>query len=203
MERNSEPYLQPYLQAAERHGAGFKSLLWASPRTQQARFEALVRVCDFRGRKVLDAGCGRADLLDYLMHSGIEVEHYTGIEAVAELAEAARRKRHPRSLIVEGDFVRQPHRLMAGADVIVFCGSLNTFDRQGFYDTLAAAFMATSDMVAFNFLSSPRLAGADWLLWHSPEEVAAFARQLAYDVTVLNDYMNGDCTLAMRKAQGR
>ncbi|MGE5609570.1 MAG: hypothetical protein ACM359_09980 [Bacillota bacterium] len=200
MEHNREPYLQPYLQAAERYGAGFKSLLWASPRTQQARFEALVRVCDFRGRMVLDAGCGRADLLDYLRWAGVELEHYTGIEAVADLAQAARQKNHPRSLIIEADFVRQPHRLLVGADVIVFCGSLNTFDEKSFYDTLATAFEAATEMVVFNFLSSPRLAGADWLLWHAPKDVRAFAQRLTADVAMLDDYMDGDCTLAMRKA---
>jgi hypothetical protein len=84
--------------------------------------------------------------------------------------------------------------------VIVFCGSLNTFDEKSFYDTLAAAFGAASETVAFNFLSSPRLAGADWLSWHAPKEVLAFAQQLTNDVTMLDDYMDGDCTLAMRKA---
>jgi SAM-dependent methyltransferase len=199
MNRDTEPYLQPYVQATQQHGAGFKSLLWASPRTQQARFDALLRVCDFRGRQVLDAGCGRADLLDYLLRLGIEVEHYTGLEAVAALAEVARRKQHPRALIIEADYVRQPHRLLAAADVIIFCGSLNTFDDKTFYDTLAMAYSAATEIVAFNFLSSPRLAGADWLSWHRPEEVVAFAQQLTPEVTMLNDYMDGDCTIAMRK----
>jgi DNA-binding MurR/RpiR family transcriptional regulator len=35
-------YLQPYLQAASRHGATFGALLWASPKSQAARFHALV-----------------------------------------------------------------------------------------------------------------------------------------------------------------
>ena len=34
------PYLAPYLRAAERHGAAFDALLWASPRTQEVRFDA-------------------------------------------------------------------------------------------------------------------------------------------------------------------
>ena len=34
-----EPYLLPYLRAADKHGAEFPSLLWASPQTQAARFD--------------------------------------------------------------------------------------------------------------------------------------------------------------------
>ena len=33
----SRDYLGPYQRATERHGAGFESLLWASPATQEAR----------------------------------------------------------------------------------------------------------------------------------------------------------------------
>ena len=53
------PYLAPYLRAAERHGAGFDTLLWASPRTQEVRFDALRRAAPVGGRTVLDVGCGR------------------------------------------------------------------------------------------------------------------------------------------------
>ena len=57
------PYLQPYLKAAERHGAGFGSLLWASPETQASRFDAVERLGRLHGKSILDVGCGRADLL--------------------------------------------------------------------------------------------------------------------------------------------
>ena len=65
------PYLQPYLKAAERHGAGFGSLLWASPETQAARFGAIERLGRLHGKSVLDVGCGRADLLVYLLSRGV------------------------------------------------------------------------------------------------------------------------------------
>src|SRR5205085_11899167 len=81
-------YLQPYLSAVRRHGRGFGSLLWASPHTQAARFDAFVRLCALEGRSILDAGCGRADLLDFLLARGIRPDHYTGLEAVDTLADA-------------------------------------------------------------------------------------------------------------------
>src|SRR3954451_9296777 len=75
-------YLAPYVSAAERHAGGFRSLLWASVSTQEKRFDAFTRVCDFAGKSILDVGCGRADLLDYLLGRGIEPDHYVGLEAV-------------------------------------------------------------------------------------------------------------------------
>src|SRR2546423_741814 len=101
-------YLQPYLSAVQRHGDGFGALLWASPRTQAARFDAFTRLCELDAHSILDAGCGRADLLDFLLSRSIRPDHYTGLEAVAALADTAESKRRPNSLIVRADFIAEP-----------------------------------------------------------------------------------------------
>src|SRR2546423_14466740 len=77
----AEDYLTPYREAASRHGDRFGSLLWASPRTQAARFDAICRLAHLAGKRVLDAGCGRADLMDFMISRGIEPAEYVGIEA--------------------------------------------------------------------------------------------------------------------------
>jgi hypothetical protein len=192
-------YLEPYERAARRHGAGFGALLWASPQTQGLRFEAMRRLIDFHGKRVLDVGCGRADLLDYLIAKKVRVASYTGIEGVATLAEAARTKGHAACEIVTADFLAQPERMAIGAQVIVISGSLNTMNADGFYATLRRAYEAASEMLLFNFLCSSRLAGADYLRWHPTDEVLGFARTLSERVRKLEDYLPGDCTVAMGK----
>src|SRR4051812_21690412 len=112
------PYLQPYAQAVRRHGADFRALLWASPATQAARFEALVRMQDPTGLTVLDLGCGKADLLDWLITNNMAPRHYIGIEAVAELAIAAEFRRLDGARIVRADFLREPKRMTVHADVV-------------------------------------------------------------------------------------
>lgn len=196
-----QPYLQPYVHAARQYGAGFSALLWASPKTQRARFDAIWRACDPQGKSVLDAGCGRADYLDFLLSRNIEPADYIGLEAVETLAAAAEAKRLPNSRILRGDFVRDPARLFVGADVIVFSGSLNTMDEGTFYETLRRAYDATAEAVVFNFLSSPALAGKAYLTWHQRERVEAFVRRTAAEVVVLEDYLQGDCTIAMKKQE--
>ena len=195
------PYLQPYLAAARRHGEDFASLLWASPQTQAARFDAIVRLCDIDGKSILDVGCGRADLLDFLLARKIVPEHYTGLEAVDALADAAERKNSKNCLIVRADFVAEPARLLTAADVIVFSGSLNTLDSHAFYSALRTAHAAAVEAVAFNFLCSPRLAGAAYLHWHRPGTVRQFAEELGGQVESLNDYLQGDCTIRIRKLE--
>jgi SAM-dependent methyltransferase len=183
-------YLQPYLNAARTHGAGFPSLLWASAHTQRLRFDAITRMVDCAGKFVLDVGCGRADFLDHLHAVGQKPLQYIGIEAVPELASAARAKTE---LIVQADFIAEPKRLFVGADVIVFSGSLNTCDDDSFYRMLDRALDAANLAVVFNFLSSERLASADHLFWRKPADV--IARLAPSQVTRLDDYLLGDTTM--------
>lgn len=194
-------YLTPYLHAARQHGATFRSLLWASPQSQAARFRALTRACRFAGKSVLDAGCGRADFLDYLTDHAQRPEHYVGLEAVDILADAAERKRHPDATIVRADFVKEPLRLFVGADVVVFCGSLNTLSKPDFERTVKVAFDAATESLVFNYLSSPRLAGASHLTWHREEDVRRLAASLTTDYGLIDDYLDGDATCVLRRTE--
>src|SRR6478735_5442670 len=109
-ETATEPYLLPYRRAADKHGADFPSLLWASPDTQAARFDAIERLGRLHGKSVLDVGCGRADLLGFLLARGVRPADYTGIEAVHALADAAGRTCAASAVparVLRADFVRE------------------------------------------------------------------------------------------------
>jgi hypothetical protein len=195
-------YLRPYVNAAKHHGAGFGTLLWASPRTQAARFKVLLGAVNIEGQKLLDVGCGRADLLEYILQAGALPAMYVGLEALVELAEAAEVKRLRDCMIVRGDFVREPRLLDVGADVVIFCGSLNTLDEQQFQSALAAGFAAAGRSLVFNFLSSPKLAASPFLFWRRIESVLAMAGRLSDDVRIWQDYLDGDATVAIGKGVG-
>lgn len=199
---NQPDYLQPYQRAVKRHGADFRALLWASRRTQEQRFEALAHVADPTGLSILDLGCGRADFLDFLIARGTPPRKYIGLEGVRELAEAAENKKLPDSRIVIADFVREPRRMQVGAEVIYCSGALNTVEPTDFYLTIRNAFAAARRALVFNFLSSSLLAGTNYLRWHNPREVLTFCRTLSGDITRHEGYIDGDCTIAMRKERG-
>jgi phospholipid N-methyltransferase len=202
VEQQRQPrYLQPYTRAVKRHGTEFGALLWASPKTQRQRFEAIIKLVDPTGLTVLDLGCGRADLLDYFFDRGVAPQRYIGIEAVEELAHAAARKDYDNARIIRGDFLQDPRRIEIGADVILCSGSLNTLEPDDFYHVLHRAFAAARRAVVFNFLCSPLLAAAPFLRWHHLGDVKSFARTLTSHVTMRDDYIPGDCTLALWKEQ--
>ena len=193
-------YLQPYAGAVKRHGGSdFRVLLWASKRTQEQRFDALLKLADPTGLAVLDLGCGRADLLDYMIRRNQRPRRYVGIEGVRDLAEAAQAKGLPGCRIIIADFVREPRRMQVEADVIYCSGALNTIENDPFYETLRNAFAAARQALVFNFLSSDLLAGVSYLHWRPRREVVTFARSLTPEVEVLEGYIEGDCTICMRK----
>lgn len=196
---DAAPYLLPYLRAVRAHGAGFGSLLWASPATQAVRFAAIRRICDLSGRFVIDAGCGRGDLLADLRRSGMVPSRYLGLEAMDELATAAGAMNDPLATIERCDFLHDPSRLEVGADVIIFCGSLNTFDLFAFDLVLRHAWRFAGQSLVFNFLSSPLLAAAPHLTWHEPRRVLRLARSLSRNVRMLDDYFPGDCTIRISR----
>jgi hypothetical protein len=201
--KRSEAYLEPYRRAADVHGAGFGSLLWASVDTQERRFDALARLCDMGGKRVLDAGCGRGDLLPFLMRRGVYPAEYRGVEAVEELAAAADcmaidASEHLQTSVVLGDFVRNPALLDHPADVLVLSGSLNTLEDRGFYATLDNLLRLPWRRVGFNFLSSPKLAGVEWLYWREPCAIMDYLKGRCAEIAILEDYLEGDCTVAVR-----
>lgn len=195
------PYLRPYAAAARRTQGRFETLLWAGPHTQALRFDALCQMIDLNNARVTDVGCGRADLLEYLAQRRIKPAHYTGIEAIPELAEVARERAAsaPSAQIIQADFVTHAPQLFSGAEVILVSGSLNTLSPAGFYSVLTEAFSAVSRSVVFNFLCSPSLAAADYLHWHQTQELLKFAYTLTPIVHKLEGYLEGDCTLMLGK----
>lgn len=192
-------YLEPYEQAARRHRGGFDSLLWASPRSQRTRFQAITRACELDGRSVLDAGCGRADLMGYLLEQKIFPADYIGLEGVGALADEAEAQKYPVTRILRGDFVLDPGKLFVGAEIVIFSGSLNTLDDPAFYATLDRAIDATAHALVFNFLNTTALAGKDYLHWRRTEHVISHLRSRCNDIHTFSDYLAGDCTIAVFK----
>ncbi len=199
----SPSYLAPYLAAAKKYGAGFGTLLWASPRTQAIRFNALLQSVDVSGKAVVDVGCGRADLMEFMLKNRVVPRSYLGIEAVEALAAAAETKHFPNTQIVRGDFLENPSILPTDADVLFYSGSLNTMSRDEFYNCLRRGFAVARSAVVFNFLATPDLASAPHLTWHRPDDVRAFAGTLSGQVTVKENYLPGDCTIAVFKDLNR
>ena len=158
-------YLQPYREAVERFGPAFEATLWNSPEAQRLRFDVMIELADLDDAVLLDAGCGRGDLAARLLQRGVQYRRYVGLDAVAEMVQAARKRDLPRCEFVTGDAVADPNLLETGGpDYVCISGTLNTMDDETAARLVRGAFNAAARGVVFNFLSTrhhPRWAGVD------------------------------------------
>ena len=112
MTRNT--HLNPYRDWAKQHGSGFGVTLWASPRSQQLRFEVMTQMCELVGKRVLDAGCSRGDFAAFLIDRGVHFQHYTGIDGLDEVIQFAAGRGLARCDFHCGDFFDDPKLLSIG-----------------------------------------------------------------------------------------
>lgn len=153
-------YLDPYREGIKHFGTDFEVTLWASPRTQTLRFEIFSELYKLNDVRILDAGCSRGDLAQWLLDHNIHYGKYIGVDGIEEVIDYAKTRQLPRSEFVAGDFVANPVLLKTGdPQVICISGSLNTMSDDEAMRVLNNAWDATSDVLMFNFLSD--MAGPD------------------------------------------
>ena len=195
------PYLAPYQRAAKRHGGEFEALCWTSLIEQTARFKAMIEVYDFASKRMIDAGCGRADFFDYLTSRGIIPANYLGLEAICPLADRAKHKTRANFAILNEDFLISGFPPDFFPDVIVFSGTLNTFKVKSLQTALHSALEATRDTVVFNYLCKPDKAGAPWLAWHTENEIRSLIKSSSCEVSFHGGYLDGDVTVVAKRTR--
>lgn len=221
-------YLDPYRHAVRELGTRFEALLWRSREFQERRFSVLLEAAAngltpggagllaLEGRVIADLGCGRADLAAWMHGVGLRYETYLGIEAIPELAEASvarlREERIPRAEVIEADFAADAGlfaRLVRerGAEILLFSGSLNTFEQADAERVIAAAFGAAAPggAVVFNFLSdrcaAPPSDDTGPARRFDTLAMLGLAATLTPRFVLRHDYLNGhDATIAMFRA---
>ncbi|HSS26876.1 MAG TPA: class I SAM-dependent methyltransferase [Usitatibacter sp.] len=78
-----------YADRVRAHGYDHRGLGFGRRSSQEKRFEALLALGEFDGRRVLDVGCGFGDFLHFLTERGIEAD-YTGIDICEPMVERCR-----------------------------------------------------------------------------------------------------------------
>ena len=204
-----EPYLEPYREAVKRFGPSFEATLWTSPEAQQLRFDIMIDLAGFDGATIVDAGCGLGDLAARLEERAVPFRSYTGIDAVEQMIESARKRSLPRCEFVVGDVLADPKLLRIGdPDYVCISGTLNTMEDEAARLLVRAAFEAAGRGVAFNFLSSrphPRWSGRDLspARRFDPLRWLDLALSLTSRVSFTQAYLDGhDATILMEKDRG-
>jgi SAM-dependent methyltransferase len=194
--------VQRYSERFAEHGYSPKTLGWEKGK-QDLRFTVLSSQYDFRGKSVLDVGCGFGDLNLVLAKRYGADYRYHGVDLVPVLVEQARALYH-------GDHIQ-----FSCSDVLsdAFSGQYDYAIASGIfnfkmhdmanYDFIQAvmgkALALCRDGVAFDFLSDK----VDYQLEHtfhsSPEHVLGLAYEHSRNVVLRNDYMPFEFSVFVHK----
>jgi 2-polyprenyl-3-methyl-5-hydroxy-6-metoxy-1,4-benzoquinol methylase len=180
------------------HGDRPEAVRWTS-QGQLLHFQSLLDIGSIEGSKVLDFGCGKGDLYQFLKEKGISID-YTGYDINEKLISLARQK-YPdgrfRVFDMDKDVIEEDF------DYIFLCGVFN-LRVSGLDETirnvLTELFRHCSKGMAFNALSDLNPKKDFELHYTSPDELFRFAvLNLSPYVALRHDRLLYDFTLFVYK----
>ncbi len=178
------------------HGDRPEALRW-SPVGQRMRYRVMLDIVpELNGKKVLDYGCGKGDLLGFLKEEGIDAE-YAGVDINPDLIALAGKK-HPEAVFRVAD-IEEDTFTDERFDLVFVCGVFNN-RVEGVEDSmknvLVKLFDRTEEALALNALSSHSDYKGAELNYTSPEELADFvSKNLTPHFVLRQDYLPGDFTI--------
>ena len=178
------------------------ALGWKEPASQTVRFEVIADAVDFRGRSVLDVGCGHGDLCGFL-RSRFDDVTYVGLEQVPEFVQVAR----DRYGAVPNTWFHCGDAMTAGlprVDCVVASGTMNyrCEDPAFHHELIRRLYSAAEEVLVFNVLIADRFPEHSLLRGHDPEAVGSFCREISDSVDVIQGYADDDVTFCVRRLDG-
>ncbi len=180
------------------HGDRPEAVRWSST-GQLLHYQAMLDIGDMNGARILDFGCGKGDLYQFLKDRGIGVA-YSGFDINEKLISLAGQKFPGVDFRV---FDAEKDELEEDFDYILLCGVFN-LQVQGLDElvknTLIKLFRHCRIALAFNALSAHNPQKDFELHYTSPGEMFAFAVQnLSPLVSLRHDRMLYDFTMFVYK----
>lgn len=127
---------------------------WGSKKSQMIRFYQLEKFCNLKNKNILDIGCGRGDLFDYLKKK--KIKSYTGIDMNKEFINFCELKYKNKNVnFLNKNFL--DIKIKKKYDVVFMSGLLNLpFDNN--FETLEKIILKMFNLskycIFFNFLST-------------------------------------------------
>lgn len=195
--------IELYRESLARHGDSAEAVHWREV-SQRYRFKVLTEIAPFESASVLDYGCGKGDLYQYLVEGGFRGS-YTGFDICPELIELAHRK-FPEArfqlLDIEEEAVQEQF------DYVLISGVFNSriSDNESWMQSvLKRCFACAARGLAFNAISTYVSYREDEMFYASPEETFRFCvTELSRSVTLRHDNLPYNFTVYVyRKAAWR
>lgn len=166
--------------------------------SQQRKFSALAESLDYRGRSVLDIGCGFADYADYLKRRQPDLR-YAGMDLSSAMIVQAR-ETHPGLDLRVGNILDDPvderHDIVSANGIFYLLGAeAPVLMRQ----LVRAMYARCREAVIFNSLSTWASVQEPGEFYADPLETLAWCREISPWVTLRHDYLPHDFLIVIRR----
>lgn len=211
----SESLVKRYSDRYKIHGHSIGTLGWGSKEQQQYRFSVSSSLIpDFKGKEILDIGCGFGDYFSFLDENGLEFQKYIGVDINEDLIFEATKniKNSKASFIVKNlltddisDFPKVDIAFMVGVLNFNFKDKISNLDYTKNF--LRKAFSLVRESLVFDFISTEvneNYPKEDFIYYHNPAEVLNFCLELSPFVSMLHDYKSipqRECTVVLSKRE--
>ncbi len=189
-----------YEDKVRRFGFDHRGLGFRNRSSQEKRFEALLALGDFAGRRVLDVGCGFGDFLAFLVERDIH-PLYTGLDVCEPMIERCQ-ERFPAGAggFVAGDVL--DHEPDESYDYVVASGLFGLDSpgaRERMVPTLERMFAWCRIGVAVNFLSARYGRQVEGRVYVEPGKALEAGLALTPAARLDHNYLPNDFTLHLYK----
>ena len=200
LEAISQQMIERY--SARYHALGYdvRTLGWGT--VEQQEYRLLQTLCcdvDFKGRTVVDIGCGFGDYYKMLKALQVPIAGYRGYDLNPDLVAAARERWKSESNVSfeVKNIVGAAENTMPVADIGLMIGVLNlhlkeTFDNYRYSElAIRNAYALVREVLIVDFLSThrtPEYPAEDFVFYHDPSVMLAVALTLSSRVVLKHDY---------------
>jgi SAM-dependent methyltransferase len=188
-----------YRKRLRKYGVGLKALGWHSKRAAEQRYEQLVSDIDFRGKTVLDVGCGFGDIIPYISGKTSHFE-YTGVDLVPEFIGQAK-KRYPKYRFIVADYFNRPPD--EKFDIVICCGALNSNVKNNLEfrkKAIKSMFEHAKEALVFNMTGKypqPKTSPKSNVWFAGPIQILKYCLTLSKKVILRNHYHSRDFTIVI------
>ena len=196
LENITQSTVARYSERFNKLGKDVRTLGWGTKEQQYYRFEQVMLTTNLKNKNILDIGCGFGDFLSNCINLKCPLNNYTGWDINPDLIAEARRQHPSYNFSVQN--IAEQKKLIPIAEIGVMLGVLN-FNLKEKYDNLTyskmmiqKAFACISETLIVDFLSiyrTPDYPKEDFVFYHDPAEMLAFALQLTPNVKLIHDYV--------------
>jgi ubiquinone/menaquinone biosynthesis C-methylase UbiE len=159
-----------------------------TPEGQRRRYETLLKIAgDFSGKKILDFGCGKGDLYEFIKERDISI-NYCGIDVNENLIKLAKSK-YPETEFIAVDLEESEFERVF--DIILICGVFNlriAGIEESMKNVLKKLFRLCKEALHVNLLSYYIAQRNVELFYVKPEEIMKFAiTEISPSVTLIHE----------------